>query len=130
MKRLVLITLAVFALAACTTFPTFPTPAAMASPGPGKYALSVERGKWFGLNSRPLGVYLDNRAVGSLKGGQALTIYVPPGRYTVAVHLPVKDVPAGNAGTLVVDVSATEKPILRANVSALGYGGWKLERVQ
>ena len=129
MKTLIL-ALAVLTLAGCGTFPQVRTPPSMVSPGPGKYAISIERGKWFGINSQPLGVYLDGQGIGSLNGGNSLTVYVPPGRYTVAVHIPTSDVPAGNAGTIVVDVSASEQPILRTNVSALGYGGWKIERLK
>jgi hypothetical protein len=96
---------------------------------PGLYPVTVERGKWIGINSVALGVYVDGHLAGTVGGGQALTLYMAAGRHTIGVGNARKDSPEQIDTEVVVDVSESSKPILRTNVLAAGYGGWKIERV-
>lgn len=128
MKRVLPILVACAMLGACASLPQIPTPPKMAAQSAGRYPVSIERGKWMGLNSQPLGIYVDGKPSASLLGGQSVTLYVQPGRHIIAVHPTLKRVPAGVAGSIAIDVSSTDHPILRTNVAALGYAGWKIEK--
>src|SRR5690348_7109578 len=122
--------LGMLALAGCGPVKPVVTELSMATPAAGHYAVTVERGRWVGLNSTPIGIYVDRKLVAVLGGGQVVTIYVEEGRHSVGVGPdrwpPDFLVPNDE---LAVDVSSTSRPILRTNVSAMGYGGWKIERV-
>ncbi|MBB3226822.1 hypothetical protein FHW69_001423 [Luteibacter sp. Sphag1AF] len=103
---------------------------AMLSPAAGRYPVTVERGTWVGVDSLPLGVYVDRKLVATVGGGQMVTMYIEEGRHSIGVG-PDDGVPEALVpdNELAIDVSSTSKPILHASVASMGYGGWKLERV-
>lgn len=129
MRKMVLV-LGLMALSGCGPVKPVVIEASMATAGVGRYPVTVERGRWVGLNSTPIGVYVDRKLVAVVGGGQVVTMYVDEGRHSVGVG-PDRGPPNVLVPNdeVAVDVSATSRPILRTNVSAMGYGGWKIERV-
>jgi hypothetical protein len=118
------------ALSGCGPVKPVVTDPAMAVVAAGRYPVTVERGRWAGLNSTPIGVYVDRKLVATVGGGQVVTMYVAEGRHSIGVG-PYKGSTerAVPMDELAVDVSAASQPILHTNVSAAGWGGWKIERL-
>lgn len=128
--RKVWILVGLLGVAACSPVRPMVTEPSMAVASAGRFPVTVERGRWAGLNSTPIGVYIDRKLVAVVGGGQVVTMYVNEGRHSVGVgpDRGPPDVLVPN-DELAVDVSSESRPILRTNVSAMGYGGWKIERV-
>lgn len=118
-----------FALAACSTVAPKVTNPAMATATPGRYAVTVERGKHLGFDSLPLNIFVDGKVVAQVDGGRAVTLYLTEGRHLIGIESG-RRTKAGPSDEIAVDVSASHSPILRTNVYAMGYGGWKIERVK
>ena len=121
---------AAIALSGCAPIRPIVIDPEMISESTGRYPVTVERGRWVGLDTTPVGIYVDRKLVATVGGGQVVTMYVAEGRHSVGVG-PAKGKPQvlEPMDEVAVDVSETSRPILHTNVSALGYNGWKIERV-
>ncbi len=125
-----LISLALFALlltGCASVSPKYLNPR-FSSAAPGSHAVSVERGKHLGIDSTPLIIFVDGEEVAHIGGGQTITLYIEDGRHIIGVASKAT-ADNGPNSSIAVDVSAQSQPILRTNVAAWGWAGWKIEHV-
>lgn len=126
-KLRITIVLLAASLAGCAIAPAKFVDPALATAAPGTHIVSIERGKWFGAAHAPMWIYVDGAHVADLYGGQAMNLHLKDGRHLIGVAVkshgdnrPEREI--------VVDVSASNQPILRAGPVAAGYGGWGISR--
>lgn len=125
MKKITAIVLLIL-LAGCATEPPHYLNADVAQSSPGRYPISVERGKHILIDAKGLYIFLDGTPVAAVDGGQTATIYAVPGHHIIGVTMHKHDHPDATAA---VNVTARNWPVLRVNVAAMGYAGWKIEHV-
>lgn len=125
-----LMTFAVLAalLAGCASVSPKYLDSGVSSAALGSHAVSVERGKHFGIDSVPLIIFVDGEKAAHIGGGQTITLYIKDGRHIIGVA-PKAAADHGPNSSIAVDVSAQSQPILQTNVAAWGWAGWKIERV-
>lgn len=125
-KALGVAVVAAMMMTGCATEPPTYLDQAVEQPAPNRYPISIERGKHMLIDAKALYVFLDGAPVATIDGGQTATIYARPGHHIIGVTMHKDKQPDATAA---VNVSADHSPILRTNVAALGYAGWKIEHV-
>lgn len=97
---------------------------ATVKPSDGHHALTVQRDRHFGLNGLDTLIIVDGTPAASVKGGEAVTVYVPDALHIVGIQSSKKSAPDMS---LAVDVGPGHEPILGASVSNWGGSGFKLD---
>jgi hypothetical protein len=115
-------------LAASSAFAAEVLNADLKAPAEGRHALTVQRSKHFGANAVESIILIDDVAAASIKGGDAVTVYVPDGRHIVGIRNGRRAETAADM-SIAVDVSAGHEPILAASLANAGWSGFKLEQI-
>lgn len=95
---------------------------------PGTAAVSVERDKHFGTNRLPALLYVDGKVVASVKGGEAIVIFLPRGPHVIGSTLSTK---AGKPDqSIVVDAVEEKTTTLKAHLGDWGWAGMQMTRAE
>jgi hypothetical protein len=98
------------------------------APAEGRHALTVQRNKHFGANGVESILIVDDVPAATLKGGEAVTVYLPDGRHIVGIRNGRRSETAADM-SIAVDVGAGHEPILAATLANAGWTGFKLEQI-
>jgi hypothetical protein len=115
-------------LAASSAFAAEVLNANFKAPAEGRHALTVQRNKHFGANAVEAVLIVDEVPAATLKGGEAVTVYVADGRHIVGIRNGRRAETVADM-SMAVDVGAGHEPILAASLANAGWSGFKLEQI-
>ena len=91
-------------------------------------AVSVERDRHFGTNRLPAYIFVDGKAVATLKGGEAVILRMSPGPHVMGSSL--RNPPTAPDKAMAVEATEGKTTMLKAHLGNWGWTGMELQRVE
>lgn len=89
--------------------------------------VSIERDGHLGTNGRPAYIFVDGKAIATVKGNEAIVIRLAPGPHIMGATL--RSNPDKPDHSIAVEVKAEATTMLKAHLGNWGWSGMELQRV-